>query len=556
MTFRGRLVLALLGAALIPLIFFALGVRREMTDRLAQGEAAEDRQASSVASGALEIEGRRIARQLQEVAGDLARDPRAAGALRGEAAAKRWLINFADGAMRTARLDVLQVQDSTGIVLSAGQYRALYGQPAPLMDVDADSNRVLLARQPSGSAPVLARAARVTVSGRTLVVSGGTVLDSFWLASLAPDTAMAVSLVLPGEQATAHPVVARFILPLIADSAATDAVATIMIWRRRSDLATMRAALSHQLATALALSGILAVLLALLLGSRISRPLRDLTEQAEGMDLEHLDQDFASGRPDEIGRLSTALGGMQHRLRRSLGQLREAERRAVTGDLARQVNHDIKNGLAPIRNVLRHLSQLATEADAAELQSVFRERESTLTGGVAHLEEIARSYAQLSPAAASGEGSRLPLADTLAHVIRDIGDARVTLHVPEESATASAAADGAAVRRIMHNLIANALESLPAGEGSVEVGLEQRDGMVMMSVADTGHGMTAAELDRAFRDFHTTKPTGTGLGLSSVRRLVMDLGGGLRAKSSPGVGSRFEVSLPVAAEPPTGEDRP
>jgi signal transduction histidine kinase len=68
---------------------------------------------------------------------------------------------------------------------------------------------------------------------------------------------------------------------------------------------------------------------------------------------------------------------------------------------------------------------------------------------------------------------------------------------------------------------------------------------VRIHVADTGPGMTRAELDRAFDDFYTTKPGGTGLGLSIVRRLILDLGGSLRIDTEPGTGTRATVELPV-----------
>ena len=66
-----------------------------------------------------------------------------------------------------------------------------------------------------------------------------------------------------------------------------------------------------------------------------------------------------------------------------------------------------------------------------------------------------------------------------------------------------------------------------------------RDGgtpLVRITIADTGPGMTRAELDRAFDDFYTTKAGGTGLGLSIVRRLILDLGGALRIETEPGRG--------------------
>src|SRR5205814_533198 len=80
-----------------------------------------------------------------------------------------------------------------------------------------------------------------------------------------------------------------------------------------------------------------------------------LARRTAEIDMERLDVAFESDRDDEIGALSRLLGAMMERLRAGAARLREAERRIAVGDLARQVNHDIKNGLIPIRNVFRHL---------------------------------------------------------------------------------------------------------------------------------------------------------------------------------------------------------
>src|SRR5437867_5539056 len=121
---------------------------------------------------------------------------------------------------------------------------------------------------------------------------------------------------------------------------------------------------------ALGLTLALALVVAAWLSSRVSRPLRDLARKTSEIDLDRLDQSFESDRPDEIGALSRLLGAMTERLRVGSARLREVERRAAVGDLARQVNHDIKNGLAPIRNVLRHLSQVGRQ-DPQLLPAVF-----------------------------------------------------------------------------------------------------------------------------------------------------------------------------------------
>jgi signal transduction histidine kinase len=107
------------------------------------------------------------------------------------------------------------------------------------------------------------------------------------------------------------------------------------------------------------------------------------------------------------------------------------------------------------------------------------------------------------------------------------------------------------LRRVLENLVGNATDSVSfgrSGEVLVETEIVTRDGgapLVRVTIADTGPGMTRAELDRAFDDFYTTKAGGTGLGLSIVRRLILDLGGTLRIDTEPGAGTRATVEVPA-----------
>jgi signal transduction histidine kinase len=115
-------------------------------------------------------------------------------------------------------------------------------------------------------------------------------------------------------------------------------------------------------------------------------------------------------------------------------------------------------------------------------------------------------------------------------------------------------ADALMLRRILENLIGNAVDSLagkPGGMVTVSTeaaGKDGEPGRVRITVSDTGPGMTREELDRAFDDFYTTKAGGTGLGLSIVRRLILDLSGTLRVETEPGTGTRFVIELPAASE--------
>jgi signal transduction histidine kinase len=110
-------------------------------------------------------------------------------------------------------------------------------------------------------------------------------------------------------------------------------------------------------------------------------------------------------------------------------------------------------------------------------------------------------------------------------------------------------ADSLMLRRILENLVGNAVDSVTGRPGGlVTVSTEPTGDKrgVRITVADTGAGMTRAELDRAFDDFYTTKSGGTGLGLSIVRRLILDLNGTLRVETEPGAGTRMVFELPIA----------
>jgi signal transduction histidine kinase len=114
--------------------------------------------------------------------------------------------------------------------------------------------------------------------------------------------------------------------------------------------------------------------------------------------------------------------------------------------------------------------------------------------------------------------------------------------------------DELAIRRVLENLVGNAADGLGGRDGgvvSIATAIAQ-DGpqpVVRITVADTGRGMTRAELDQMFDDFFTTKEGGTGLGLTIVRRLVQDLGGRLRVETEPDVGTRVIVELPRRTPP-------
>ena len=179
------------------------------------------------------------------------------------------------------------------------------------------------------------------------------------------------------------------------------------------------------------------------------------------------------------------------------------------------------------------------------MPQVFAERQATLESSLAYLETLAANYARLYP-----ETRGVPC--DVNEVVRET----LRLVAPPDGIRVGATladglprvrADSLVLRRILENLVRNAVEALDGTAGAVTVTTERRDGAIRVTVADSGKGMTRQELERAFDDFYTTKPGGTGLGLSIVRRLVLDLSGSVKVETQPGQGTKFFVELP--AEP-------
>ncbi|HLZ45237.1 MAG TPA: HAMP domain-containing sensor histidine kinase [Gemmatimonadales bacterium] len=493
MTFRTRLLISFGVVVLVPLLVFGLGIRSEMSRRVAGEDTRRVTALVNVISADIARENDRIAARLAALRRSLVDDIDFRNVVvRG--ADRTNFLDYAGNAMRVAGLDFLQIQDDEGRVLSSGHFRNEYDRLGPAV------SGTTLVRAAAAEGPFLALVTSdsLTVGGRRFRVVGGTAVDSQFLARLARDPELGVGLRLPSDSATADSgklVVGQLTLPYIdaVDGPGRVEQAHIVVTRSSALLAALQHNVNLWFGAAVLVAALAALLLAGWLSTRISTPV-------------------------EAG-------------------FREMERRVAIGDLARQVNHDVKNGLAPLRNVFRHLTQVARETPD-ELPQVFKERQGTVESSINYLETLAANYAKLSPQ------SERKATDVNA-VVRETIQGSPSVRTKLAEGLRPVSADALVLRRIIENLVSNALDSLDGKNGAVTIATEQAKHVVRVAVSDTGRGMTKAELDRAFDDFYTTKPGGTGLGLSIVRRLVLDSNGSLKVETKPGEGSTFIIEIPA-----------
>ena len=229
-----------------------------------------------------------------------------------------------------------------------------------------------------------------------------------------------------------------------------------------------------------------------------------------------------------------------------LGRVRalEAERATALRDSARQVAHELKNPLTPIRFAIARLRRDAPESLSETIEVL--EAEST------RLEVMARSFAQFGRLP---DGPRAPV--DLGELVRSVARSAV----PEDRSLVIDVADDVpmvpghvdALGRALTNVLLNAVEaSAPDSSIALSVRCRTRDGrlMVEVSVQDTGAGIAASRLARIWEPYVTHKAGGTGLGLAIVRQTLLAHDGAVEVESAPGTGTTMRLFLPAGAPGP------
>jgi len=292
---------------------------------------------------------------------------------------------------------------------------------------------------------------------------------------------------------------------------------------------------------------ILVLGVALLIGSfianQISRPVSRLTAAARRVATGDLEVELQTGRGDELGELESAFQAMTSDLKEVQERIVRAERELAWKEMARQVAHEIRNPLTPMRLSLQHL-QSAYRKNAADFGSLLEKVSATVLEQIDSLNRIATEFSGF----ARFPERRLTVCD-LHEVLREA----IALHAQGgvtfiENFTpdpVGVTADREELRRAFINIVRNSVQAA-RGRVRISVSTSVRDGTVEVVIADDGPGMTPEVQARLFEPNFSTKTDGMGLGLTIVRKIVAGLGGEIAVRSTPGSGTTVTVSLPLA----------
>ncbi|MFN8862561.1 MAG: sensor histidine kinase, partial [Gemmatimonadaceae bacterium] len=238
-----------------------------------------------------------------------------------------------------------------------------------------------------------------------------------------------------------------------------------------------------------------------------------------------------------------------------------AQRVLAWGEMARQVAHEIKNPLTPIRLGVQHLRR-AYRDGRGDFAQILETNVTRVLAEIDHLDQIARAFSRYGTAPAN----RTPaVAVDVGQVARDVlalerlgdgDDQRASVHwlldAPETGgATLRALAQPDELREVLLNLLENARL---ADATTVRVQVRDEAGQVRIDVIDDGTGIAADVLPQIFEPHFSTRTSGSGLGLAISRRLIEGWGGTIDVASRVGEGTTVRIGLRVAVQREAGAD--
>jgi two-component system sensor histidine kinase PilS (NtrC family) len=243
-------------------------------------------------------------------------------------------------------------------------------------------------------------------------------------------------------------------------------------------------------------------------------------------------------------------------------ELRRSERLAAVGRLSASIAHEIRNPLAAISGSIqildRDAGRIGTGDEARRLRQIVLRETDRLNALITDFLHYARpGPLEIAPVVLEDAVSEL------LEMFEAVRPEKVRLDLRLTPGLA-VAADAAQLRQVFWNLALNACQAMPGG-GSLEIasapasrpapqeprsadrnGWEEKDGWVEITVRDTGVGIPSDSLDQIFDPFFTTKPEGSGLGLATVHRIVVEHRGSIRVESAEGSGTAIRIRLPGA----------
>lgn len=290
---------------------------------------------------------------------------------------------------------------------------------------------------------------------------------------------------------------------------------------------------------------VLASGLAVAISNSITAPLKVLSEKLKGLKLGKKNEPLEWENKDELGELIQDYNRMIQQLEESARMLAATERETAWREMAKQVAHEIKNPLTPMKLSIQHL-QMAVEKEGQDNEKLFRNVSRTLIEQIDNLNKIASEFSNFAKMP-EPENEKVILNDVVASIhdlFRKREDMDINLFVPIDEI--SVFADKNHIMRVMNNLLKNAIQAIPnKRRGKIDIELYKEDGNAIIRVEDNGKGIPEEVRSKVFKPNFTSKSSGTGLGLAICANIIEGFNGKIYFETKEDEGTTFFVLIPL-----------
>jgi two-component system nitrogen regulation sensor histidine kinase NtrY len=285
---------------------------------------------------------------------------------------------------------------------------------------------------------------------------------------------------------------------------------------------------------------------AVIIARQITNPLSFIQQSLSNTIYGKKNEPLKWDRDDEIGAMVAEYNKMIAALEDSAARLAQSERESAWREMAKQVAHEIKNPLTPLKLGLQLLEKSWREKDP-KFDQKFERFSKSFVEQIESLSSIASEFSAFAKMPDT-RMSRFNIFDVISQAVtifKQMDNFNIRYRSPETAFYIYADKDQ--LLRCFNNLLKNALEATPADRaGLLEINSEITDNNILLSVKDNGDGIPQNMSEKIFEPNFTTKSSGTGLGLAFVKNAIENAGGRVWFETEQGVGTTFFLRLPAA----------
>nr|WP_294859233.1 ATP-binding protein [uncultured Fluviicola sp.] len=291
---------------------------------------------------------------------------------------------------------------------------------------------------------------------------------------------------------------------------------------------------------------VLSILVALLVSSWLTGPLMLLRKSFSQFELGKNSQEINYKAHDEIGSLVAEYNHKLKELAEAAAKLAQSERESAWREMAKQVAHEIKNPLTPMKLSVQHLQRIFDPNDPKSAERIERVTGSLIEqiDALTHIANEFSNFAKL-PQPVIAEIDLVSLIKAVGALFDNDENVHVKLELNSSDSKIWVPGDKEMLLRVLNNLVSNGIQAVSMGTSAeILISVETDEEHAFIRVRDNGTGIPEDQIQTIFEPYFTTKSTGTGLGLAMVKQIIETHRGSIEIEKTTSEGTTVLVSLP------------